>query len=84
MTRYSDKQPSAWPGHPRKRSWRQVCGRLARHWSQAWHGIAGSTAIRSPAFTRVTAGPVAATTPAPSWPTVNGYWTTCEPIRPAS
>ena len=31
MTMYSDRHPSTCPGHPRKLSFRHVCGRPARH-----------------------------------------------------
>ena len=83
ITMNSLRQPSACPGHPRNFSARHVLGRPPRHWSHAPHGIAGSMATWSPGLTCVTAGPTASTTPAPSWPTANGYFTTWLPMRPS-
>ena len=57
----------------------QSCGRSRRHSSHSPHEGAHESATWSPAATRVTPGPTASTTPAPSWPSTAGHGVSAVP-----
>ncbi len=59
------------------------CSRPSRQASQRPQGCDGLTATLSPAFTRVTPAPTAATTPDASCPGISGSRITKLPLRPS-